>query len=202
VTAHIRHLEFGDGRSGRAVRLPGVGTVVKLRPIEEPEVTQLLRLLWDPEASGEFESFGFRMDKVSHLERRWREDRLIGDDASFLAVEVDGTCAGWVTWHPTANSLTFEIGIALFPEHRGQGVGTEAQRQLAVYLFDTTPVHRLQAGTEVDNVAEQKSLEAVGFQREGVLRGVHFRAGQWRDGVMYGLLRDDLPQGESPDQRQ
>jgi RimJ/RimL family protein N-acetyltransferase len=173
-----------------------VGVVVRLRPIEEPELTQLLRLLWDPDASGEFESFGFRMDKVSHLERRWHEDRLIGDDASFLAVDADGTCAGWVTWHPTVTSLTLEIGIALFPEHRGQGAGTEAQRQLVAYLFNTTPAHRVQAGTEIDNLAEQRSLEAVGFQREGILRGVHFRAGEWRDVAMYGLLRDDLPEPE------
>jgi RimJ/RimL family protein N-acetyltransferase len=141
------------------------------------------------------------MDRVGHLARRWREDRLIGDESSFLAVEADGACAGWVTWRPIANSRAFEIGIALFPEHRAHGVGTEAQRQLAEYLFNTTPVHRLQAGTETDNVAEQNALEAVGFQREGVLRGVHFRAGQWRDGVMYGLLRDDLPQSKTSPRR-
>lgn len=85
----------------------------------------------------------------------------------------------------------FEIGIGLLPEHRGRGVGTEAQRQLVGYLFATTTANRLQAGTEVDNLAEQRALERVGFRREGVQRGLHFRAGRWRDGVMYGLLRAD-----------
>jgi hypothetical protein len=33
---------------------------------------------------------------------------------------------------------TVEIGIALFPEHCGHGIGTEAQRQLVDYLFDTS----------------------------------------------------------------
>jgi RimJ/RimL family protein N-acetyltransferase len=59
-------------------------------------------------------------------------------------------------------------------------------------LFGTTPVHRLQAGTEVENVAEQRALKNAGFRREGVHRGVYFRDGRWRDSVMYGLLRDDL----------
>jgi RimJ/RimL family protein N-acetyltransferase len=166
--------------------------VVKLRPIEEAELSQLLRFVWDTAASGEYESFGFRMDWAAELERRWHEDRLIGDERSYLAVQAGDACAGWVTWRTIPRSSTFEIGIALFPEHRGHGVGTEAQRQLVTYLFDTTPVHRLQAGTEVGNGAEQKALEAVGFQREGVQRGVHFREGHWRDGVMYGLLRGDL----------
>lgn len=59
------------------------------------------------------------------------------------------------------------------------------------YLFDTTTANRLQAGTELDNVAEQRSLERVGFRREGIQRGLYFRAGAWRDRVMYGLLRAD-----------
>jgi RimJ/RimL family protein N-acetyltransferase len=62
---------------------------------------------------------------------------------------------------------------------------------LADYLFATTPVHRIEATTEVDNVAEQRSLEKAGFVREGVLRGRAFLRGGWRDGLMYARLRDD-----------
>ena len=96
-----------------------------------------------------------------------------------------------MSWRAAGGPGNVEIGIWLFVEHRGRGIGTEAQRQLVDYLFATTPVHRLQAGTEVANVAEQRALEKVGFKREGVARGVHFRDGEWRDGVLYGLLRDD-----------
>jgi [ribosomal protein S5]-alanine N-acetyltransferase len=108
-----------------------VGDQVRLRPIEEHDLTHLVRLLWDPEAPGEYQWFGFRIDKVRGIERRWRDDGLIGEDSSFLAVELeDGTCAGWVTWRAVAGSSNFEIGIALFPDHRGHGIGTQAQRQL------------------------------------------------------------------------
>jgi [ribosomal protein S5]-alanine N-acetyltransferase len=152
--------------------------------------------LWDPEAPGEYQWFGFRIGKVRGIERRWHDDELIGADSSFLAVELeDGTCAGWVTWRAVAGSNNFEIGIALFTDHRGHGVGTQAQRQLVSYLFDTTTANRLQAGTELDNVAEQRSLERVGFRREGVQRGLYFRAGAWRDSVMYGLLRAEWLSG-------
>ncbi len=96
-----------------------------------------------------------------------------------------------MTWRTLGRSGNFEIGIALFADHRGHGVGTEAQRQLVHYLFDTTTANRLQAGTEADNVAEQRALVRAGFRREGVQRGAHFRAGRWRDSVLYGLLRDD-----------
>ena len=171
---------------------------VRLRPVEEAELAHLVRLLWDPDAPGEYQWFGYRIGAAREIERRWHNDGLIGDDSSFLAVEEDGTCAGWVTWRRIGTSGNFEVGIALFAEYRGHGVGTAAQRQLVDYLFSTTTAHRLQAGTEPDNLAEQRALERVGFRREGVHRGLYFRGGRWRDSVMYGLLRDDERELSAP----
>ena len=65
------------------------------------------------------------------------------------------------------------------------------QRLLVDYLFRFTTAHRLEAGTDVDNIAEQKALERIGFTREGVLREAAFRDGARRDSVIYALLRDD-----------
>jgi RimJ/RimL family protein N-acetyltransferase len=172
---------------------------VRLRPVEEADLAQLIRLLWDPDAPGEYQWFGYRMGRAREVERRWHDDGLIGEDSSFLAVDVDGTCAGWVGWRRVGTSGNFEIGIALFPEHRGQAIGTEAQRQLVDYLFRNTTAHRLQAGTETDNIAEQRALERVGFRREGIQRGLYFRGGSWRDSVMYGILRDDDRDRSNPD---
>ena len=165
---------------------------VILRPVESEELDHLLRLQWDPSAPGEFQWFGFRMDTVRELERRWQEDGLIGGAASYLAVGVDdGGCAGWVSWRSLGATPNYEIGIALFSKYRGRGLGTEAQRQLVQYLFSNTTAHRLQAGTEIDNLAEQRALERAGFQREGIARGLYFRAGAWRDSVIYAVLRTD-----------
>ena len=171
---------------------------VRLRPIEEHDLALLAQFEWDPQATGEFQWFGFQMGKVHNLERRWHDDGLIGNESSYLAVSLgDDSCAGMVDWHPAGRFGNHEIGIALFPEFRGRGIGTEAQRQLVAYLFETTPAHRIQAGTEVDNLAEQKALERIGFTREGTTRGLYFRAGRWRDGVNYGLLRGDQPRSRS-----
>lgn len=163
-----------------------------LRPIEEPDLALLRRIDVDPGTPGEFEWFGFQPLKANQIERRWKEDGLIGGDVSYLAVGLeDGTCAGLVDWKARVHG-NWEIGIALFPEYRGKGIGTEAQRLLVRYLFDHTTAHRIEAGTEVDNLAEQRALGKAGFRREGVMRGTHFRAGQWRDSVMYGITRDDF----------
>jgi RimJ/RimL family protein N-acetyltransferase len=53
-------------------------------------------------------------------------------------------------------------------------------------------VNRIQAETEITNIAEQRALEKAGFTREGVARGAAFRAGQWHDNVLYGVLRAEV----------
>jgi RimJ/RimL family protein N-acetyltransferase len=109
---------------------------------------------------------------------------------------ADNRPTGTVGWHrvgygPTARSDAWRIGIELRPEARGQGHGTDAQRLLAVYLFETTEVNRVEAQTDVDNVAEQHALEKAGYRREGIARGAQHRAGSYHDLMTYAILRDD-----------
>jgi RimJ/RimL family protein N-acetyltransferase len=108
----------------------------------------------------------------------------------------DGRPIGTVSWHqvgygPGDESRAWNIGIALIPEGRGHGFGPEAQRLLAAELFATTDVDRVEASTDVENVAEQRALEKAGFSREGVQRGAQFRAGSRHDLVTYSRLRTD-----------
>lgn len=116
--------------------------------------------------------------------------------AGTLVVEVDGGPAGDVGWRPVEYGLppfstAFEIGISLAPEHRGRGIGAVAQRLLADYLFAHTTANRVQATTDVANVAEHRALEKAGFTREGVLRGAQWRGGAWHDLVSYAVLRGE-----------
>ena len=173
-----------------------------LRPVEEADLEVMARFAVEPDALGEFEWTGFT--DARGFRRRWEEDGFLGEDSSFLAVVLaDGTFAGYVNWRGAPNVpargaprrassiLQIEIGIALLPEHRGRGYGTAAQTALVEHLFATTAVHRIQANTEAGNRAEQRALEKVGFQRDGVMRAAGFRAGRWVDRVVYSLLRDD-----------
>ena len=122
---------------------------------------------------------------------------LRNDHNGQLIVELDdGTPIGTVGWHkvlngPNPESTAWNIGITLVPQARGHGYGTEAQRQVAAYLFETTGAHRVEASTDVENLAEQRSLEKAGFLREGVQRGAQFRAGGYHDLIVYSRLRDD-----------
>jgi RimJ/RimL family protein N-acetyltransferase len=119
-------------------------------------------------------------------------------DLQRMVVEADGEVVGSVSWHtvrygPNRGSRAVNIGIGLAERARGRGIGTRAQRMLVEHLFRTTDVHRVEAGTDVDNVAEQRSLDKAGFTREGVLRSAQMRADGRHDIVSYSFLRTDLP---------
>ena len=109
---------------------------------------------------------------------------------------VDGLPIGTIGWHeirygPNPESIAWNIGIELIGHARGAGYGTEAQRLLADLLFETTSANRVEAATDVDNVAERRSLEKAGFRRDGIIRGAQFRAGAYRDLVVYARVRGD-----------
>jgi RimJ/RimL family protein N-acetyltransferase len=59
-------------------------------------------------------------------------------------------------------------------------------------LFRLFDIERVEASTDVDNVAEQRSLEKAGYTREGIIRRAQWRAGAYHDLVGYSILREDL----------
>ena len=125
------------------------------------------------------------------------EGPLRNEHNGMLMVEtLDGRPIGTVGWHsvhygPGPGSNAWNFGIELRPEERGLGYGTEAQRELARWLFENTDVNRVEASTDVENIAEQRALEKAGYVREGIQRGSQFRAGNYHDLVTYARLRDD-----------
>jgi RimJ/RimL family protein N-acetyltransferase len=171
-----------------------MGERVALRPVREDDLPVLEGLTWDPQITGEFAQFGWFDPAL--WRRRWAADEMIGADGGVLMVVSGEQTLGFVNWRRqpcTPSAYYWEIGIALLPEARGRGHGTEAHRLLARYLFAHTPVNRVEARTETGNAAEQRALQKAGFTREGVVRGGGWRDGAWRDGVIYGLIRADLP---------
>jgi len=165
---------------------------VRIRPYHEEDAAALDAADQEP---GAFEFYGFR--STNAFRSRYARDGMVGEDHGNLAVVAEGVGlvgdVGWfaVVHGPGSIARALNIGISLLPEHRGQGYGTAAQRLIAEYLFTNTLIERLEASTDVENIAEQRALEKAGYTREGVLRHTQFRDGAWRDNVMFSRLRGD-----------
>jgi RimJ/RimL family protein N-acetyltransferase len=104
----------------------------------------------------------------------WDDGETVPGEHHRAVIVVDDDIIGTMSWHavhygPTVGSRAWSMGIALAPQWRGQGWGSLAQRLLADHLLASA--HRVEASTDVDNVAEQRSLEKAGFIREGSCAG-------------------------------
>jgi RimJ/RimL family protein N-acetyltransferase len=169
--------------TGERVRLRTIG----LRDIELLDAWRASAEFWSA-----FNDFGLQFPS---LRKAVEEGRTIGEDGGNTLVELlDGTIIGTMSWHavtygPNLESRAWNIGITLAPAARGNGFGGEAQRLLADYLFTQTRANRIEAQTDVENVAEQRALGKAGFVREGVARGAQFRHGTWHDLVTFAITR-------------
>ena len=174
------------------------GTHVRLREATLDDAAFLDERDRDPLRTGEFNDFGLP-PPVPLADQLADGRRLVTADRGRLLIErlEDGAIIGDVSWRPETygadeRSRAFQFGVALEPEARGRGYGTEAQRLLAELLFDLYVLERVEASTDIENIAEQRSLERAGFTREGVLRRAQFRAGGHHDLVLYSIVRGDL----------
>jgi len=194
---------IGEGPIGRE------GRSVRLREATLADAAVLDARDTDPATRGEFNDLGQPAPKPL-AEQLANGQRMVSPERGRLFVEriEDGVIVGDVSWHPVMygpneQSRALNIGIALYPDARGQGFGTEAQRLLAELLLEQFAIERVEASTDVDNIAEQRSLDKAGFTREGVVRRAQFRAGAYHDLVGYSFVREDLERravNSSPDE--
>lgn len=84
-----------------------------------------------------------------------------------------------------------EIGYGLASRAWGQGYMNEALRALVRYGFEQMNLNRIEADIDPLNKASAKTLERLGFRKEGLLRERWIVDGTVSDSEMYGLLRKE-----------
>jgi RimJ/RimL family protein N-acetyltransferase len=153
----------------------------------------------------------FLVDLVSHPDVRpflggratWDHDTLAAeiersqaDPTSYgrFVIEVDGARAGVMGFEVEnrRSRIAHLERLAVHPDHRGGRISDEAARLLQRHLVRELGYHRLQLEIYDFNERAQRHAERVGFTKEGVRRKAYWRHGEWRDGVLYALIRDDL----------
>jgi ribosomal-protein-alanine N-acetyltransferase len=81
-----------------------------------------------------------------------------------------------------------EIGYILGSEHWGKGYMLEAQTALVRFAFEELKLRRIEADVDPRNAASVRSLDRLGFKREGLLRERWNVAGEIQDTAFFGLL--------------
>ena len=84
------------------------------------------------------------------------------------------------------------VGPELARERRLGEAHQAADVALAERAFGRLGLHRLEAGTLVDNVASQRVLEKNGFELIGLARNYLHIAGAWRDHLLFQRTAEDV----------
>ena len=162
------------------------GERLRLRQVTGDDTDELLRILQDPTVARWWGNY----DRA-RVEREFPED----DETVVYLIEVGGQVAGLIQYseEDDPDYRHASIDIALREPFQGRGVGPDAIRTLARYLFDGRGHHRLTIDPAAANENAIRAYESIGFRRVGVMRQYERGAdGAWHDGLLMDLLTDEL----------
>lgn len=174
---------------------------VRLRWMTEGDVESLYAIFSHPEVMRYWSSLpltdlqGAR-DKLAHVHDCFRRRTLFQWGVARREDDlVIGTCT---LAHLDPDNRRAEVGYALGREHWGRGYIQEALTALLDFAFGELNLHRLEADVDPRNDASVRTLERMGFQREGFLRERWIVGGVVTDSFMYGLLRSEWLSRRTP----
>lgn len=101
-------------------------------------------------------------------------------------IGVCGLCN--IDWVNNNAEVSIYIGSKV---HRGKGLGTEVLRLLEEKAFDEFNLHKLYAEIYSNNPVSEALFKRAGYKLEGTLKDHVYKCGEYRDSLMYGLVRYD-----------
>jgi RimJ/RimL family protein N-acetyltransferase len=81
-----------------------------------------------------------------------------------------------------------EIGFVFNPDHRGQGLATEAAEAMLTLGFGAIGWHRIIGTCDARNGPSARLMERLGMRREAHFRHSEMIKGRWADELVYAVL--------------
>ena len=165
-----------------------------LRPLVDDDADAIFGLFADPQAMRYWSTPAWTDPaEALRLVARDRAASANGEAIRFGLVErgsagVIGCCS---LHRVDAGNRRAEVGYILRRDRWGLGLMNEALECVLDFAFDTLRLHRLEADIDPRNAASARSLERLGFRREGFMRGRWIVGGEICDSAFYGLLQAD-----------
>ena len=169
---------------------------LRLRRAERADVDFLAELLTHDEVEPFLAAIRVR-DRdglLAEVERSQREPGEFGRVVIEVEDEGEWRRAGLMGYElANRRSRIANLGsLAVHPDFRGRRLADRAARLFQHYLIFELGFHRLQLECYGFNERAIAHAERAGFVREGVRRKAYERHGEWVDGVLFGLVREDL----------
>ena len=171
------------------------GRLVRLRRVEPDDWAFFFNLDYDSEMGRTLDNVWFP-GSVESAKTFAREQatRPINNDQVFLLIEtLQSVTVGTINSHTIDRRVgTFSYGIAVAPEHRGQGYASEAIILLLRHFFTEHRYQKVTASVFSFNTPSIRLHEKLGFTREAHLRRMGYTRGDYFDEYMYGMLAEEF----------
>ena len=173
---------------------------LRLRPIEPADVDAIHSIFSDARVMRYWSSPAHTslQESAKLIERI--QDGYQSDEMIQLGIErcdikrVIGTC----TLHArSVINRRGELGYALHADHWGAGLMHEALQRFLQFVFDDLDLNRLEADIDPRNESSARTLQRLGFNREGYAKERWIVNGEVSDTAWYGLLARHWRAGQS-----
>lgn len=122
-----------------------------------------------------------------------RQECRDGRSAIACVVTKKGEMIGFVRWVSRKYAGSYEIGgLVEQPEQWDLGLGAEGTGLALEHLFHACNAHRVQFLVGSFNLRTLRMVLSLGLPMEGILRDYFFLDGEYHDGILTSVLRDEF----------
>jgi RimJ/RimL family protein N-acetyltransferase len=170
---------------------PAAGSV-KLRAFRPTDVLMVQELSTDPYVpmTGSLDFHANTDQALAYIDRQ--HDRLVsGAGFSFCVAdsETDEPLGQAGLWLRQLSAGRATAGYAIAPAARGRRRAADALTALTTFGWSLAELYRIELYIEPWNVASQRTAEAAGYEREGMLRSHQEIGGRRVDMILYTSIR-------------
>lgn len=131
----------------------------------------------------------FELDPPDLAEMTRRHDTLVSGGFPYLVAEIDGALGGYAYAGPyrarPAYRFSVEDSVYVAPQARGRGLGLALLNAIIGRCGDAGFRQMVAIISTSDTSDASVALHAAaGFGHAGILRGIGYKAGAWRDTIM------------------
>lgn len=129
--------------------------------------------------------------RLAKYSEEWSSDRGY---SFFIFRREDDTLVGGITIANVRRGVAqiASFGYWIGKRYTRNGYMTEGVSGASTFAFDNLSLHRVEAACLQSNLASQGVLKKAGFSYEGLARKYLKINGQWRDHMVFSLLREDF----------
>ncbi|MBT0769866.1 GNAT family N-acetyltransferase [Kineosporia sp. J2-2] len=143
---------------------------------------------WEPAQPDEYFTVAGQSARIRRLLEQYEQGRTWPGVVLADGVVVGQATVGTVIGGPFRKG---SVGYWIGSPHQNRGHARRASALLLERMSGDLGLHRAEASTQLENLASQRVLRAVGFSPYGIAHDHIFLNGAWRDSLLWELTLGD-----------